>query len=285
MTIQSVRHYLASVRQRPTEPTPERVEEFLAVAKAQAVERGDEDSAKSIWCLEQALTIQNLYLKAFSEMKAGKFYEAWCDLEEAEIALGSLEKHNTACWPEFRLGFIQAHIERWQSIFPYKMFLSPAFVELEKTCSICGNVVTPRKACGHITGEIYNGKQCLRVVTRMKVLEVSFVEKPVQKYSVVFLNDPETGKPRDHYNYALVKYAIGALRSPFDGWDVEHTKRLQPHSRFSHLGRNDPCPCGSKKKYKKCCGPKEGVFYPHVEFSFEVPPPAYIPTEGFIYAN
>ena len=22
----------------------------------------------------------------------------------------------------------------------------------------------------------------------------------------------------------------------------------------SHVGRNDPCPCGSKLKYKKCCG-------------------------------
>jgi uncharacterized protein YecA (UPF0149 family) len=21
-----------------------------------------------------------------------------------------------------------------------------------------------------------------------------------------------------------------------------------------HVGRNDPCPCGSGKKYKKCCG-------------------------------
>ena len=21
-----------------------------------------------------------------------------------------------------------------------------------------------------------------------------------------------------------------------------------------HIGRNDPCPCGSGKKYKKCCG-------------------------------
>ena len=22
----------------------------------------------------------------------------------------------------------------------------------------------------------------------------------------------------------------------------------------AHVGRNDPCPCGSGKKYKKCCG-------------------------------
>ncbi|MBR5909010.1 MAG: SEC-C domain-containing protein [Schwartzia sp.] len=24
--------------------------------------------------------------------------------------------------------------------------------------------------------------------------------------------------------------------------------------RSEHIGRNDPCPCGSGKKYKNCCG-------------------------------
>jgi len=282
VTVESVREYLSSVKRRPAEPTPGDVREFLAAAKAEAVELGDQNRAKTIWCLETALRIQNLYLQAFSELKDSKFYEAWCDMERAEIALGSLERHDTACWPEFRLGFIKAHIERWQSIFPYRMFLSPGFIGLEKTCSICGTIVTPRKACGHVTGEIYNGVQCFRVVTRMKMLEVSFVEKPLQKYSVVFLRDPETGKSRDHYNYGVVQFAINALRGPFDGWDVEHTRRIQPHSRFSHLGPNDSCPCGSKKKYKKCCGPKEGVLCPHEEFHFEVAPPVGAPTEGFL---
>jgi SEC-C motif-containing protein len=26
------------------------------------------------------------------------------------------------------------------------------------------------------------------------------------------------------------------------------------HPRFHSVGRNDPCPCGSDKKFKKCCG-------------------------------
>ncbi|WP_413466092.1 SEC-C metal-binding domain-containing protein [Niallia circulans] len=25
------------------------------------------------------------------------------------------------------------------------------------------------------------------------------------------------------------------------------------------VGRNDPCPCGSGEKYKKCCGKKLGM--------------------------
>ena len=181
MTINSVRQYLSSVRQRPIIPTPQDVRDYLALSKAEAVKLNDQDGAKAIWCLETALQIQDIYLQAFSKLKDSKFYEAWCDMERAEIDLSFIERHDTVCWPEFHLGFIKAHIERWQSIFPYKMFISPRFIELEKTCSICGNVVTPRKPCGHITGEIYNGTQCFRTVTRMKMLEVSFVEKPRQK--------------------------------------------------------------------------------------------------------
>jgi len=30
--------------------------------------------------------------------------------------------------------------------------------------------------------------------------------------------------------------------------------RHEPHGSRGKLGRNDPCPCGSGKKYKRCCG-------------------------------
>ena len=33
---------------------------------------------------------------------------------------------------------------------------------------------------------------------------------------------------------------------------AKNADQSQPVSK--HIGRNDPCPCGSGKKYKKCCG-------------------------------
>ena len=30
--------------------------------------------------------------------------------------------------------------------------------------------------------------------------------------------------------------------------------RSEPRHNVSKVGRTDPCPCGSGKKYKKCCG-------------------------------
>jgi uncharacterized protein len=30
--------------------------------------------------------------------------------------------------------------------------------------------------------------------------------------------------------------------------------RTEPRRNAPKVGRNDPCPCGSGKKYKRCCG-------------------------------
>ena len=38
------------------------------------------------------------------------------------------------------------------------------------------------------------------------------------------------------------------------GHKVENTKTIV---KDQAVGRNDPCSCGSGKKYKKCCGKKE----------------------------
>ena len=39
--------------------------------------------------------------------------------------------------------------------------------------------------------------------------------------------------------------------------------------RKSHTGRNEPCPCGSGKKYKHCCGQK-GPVYGYAKLQYKV---------------
>ena len=45
---------------------------------------------------------------------------------------------------------------------------------------------------------------------------------------------------------------IHGMKPVFESEEPEDTPDKQPAS--SKTGRNDPCPCGSGKKYKKCCG-------------------------------
>ena len=35
---------------------------------------------------------------------------------------------------------------------------------------------------------------------------------------------------------------------------IKKTEKVPPIHADQPPGRNDPCPCGSGKKYKKCCG-------------------------------
>ena len=36
--------------------------------------------------------------------------------------------------------------------------------------------------------------------------------------------------------------------------DGKEKVKAQPYVKDEHIGRNDPCPCGSGKKYKNCHG-------------------------------
>jgi len=38
---------------------------------------------------------------------------------------------------------------------------------------------------------------------------------------------------------------------------IKESKKVEQLAAKSKPGRNDPCPCGSGKKYKKCCGAKK----------------------------
>jgi preprotein translocase subunit SecA len=45
---------------------------------------------------------------------------------------------------------------------------------------------------------------------------------------------------------------ITATSGADDGSD-----KKRPVKKGEKIGRNDPCPCGSGKKYKKCCGKED----------------------------
>jgi preprotein translocase subunit SecA len=44
------------------------------------------------------------------------------------------------------------------------------------------------------------------------------------------------------------------LQEGFEGSVQKQAKKVNITKKASSVGRNDLCPCGSGKKYKKCCG-------------------------------
>jgi uncharacterized protein YecA (UPF0149 family) len=59
------------------------------------------------------------------------------------------------------------------------------------------------------------------------------------------LNDHEMGMGVTAYEVALLVCISASPKPP-----VRQAQKVQK----ARPGRNDPCPCGSGKKYKKCCG-------------------------------
>ena len=58
------------------------------------------------------------------------------------------------------------------------------------------------------------------------------------------------GIPQEHHEFAEFRKKDGKWYF----WDASFVKPETVRREAPKVGRNDPCPCGSGKKYKKCCG-------------------------------
>lgn len=84
----------------------------------------------------------------------------------------------------------------------------------------------------------------LKSLTRVQIRFVSEEEEAAQKAEG---ESPATGFRHRDENQAALSYSGGGQDSA--GSAPAPAARTTPR-----IGRNDPCPCGSGKKYKKCCG-------------------------------
>ena len=66
----------------------------------------------------------------------------------------------------------------------------------------------------------------------------------------IFLEHP--ARPADTLTYHELQGFLFAVVSAPEL--VRPSEWLPLPNRVSKAGRNDPCPCGSGKKFKKCCG-------------------------------
>jgi preprotein translocase subunit SecA len=75
---------------------------------------------------------------------------------------------------------------------------------------------------------------------------------PVLLQEVTFVLQDKHYVDRLKRHYHMFKEAVS--REGFESEDDElEAKAFAPRPK---IGRNDPCPCGSGKKYKNCCGTK-----------------------------
>lgn len=96
--------------------------------------------------------------------------------------------------------------------------------------------------------------------TAERILKISAMEE--QQFSSVFNPQDETLEHRDYSALGVSSAGQDEVYSPAQSksaqagmFTAETPGKAAPvHREEPKVGRNDPCPCGSGKKFKKCCG-------------------------------
>lgn len=228
--------------------------EELKQLKKKAVSESNEALANKIWCYEQIYKIQKMYVDVFEKLKNNQFFDAWRELERIDIELSFLRDNYDYSNDRFHLEFIERIVREYQKLFPYQFFMSRESIVKKEKCSICGKINTIRNRCDHKVGKLYMGEMCSRIVEEFEFLGMSIVQNPFDKYTVLFPKDME-------YNYFMLESLIPSLDTPYDRWYVDVLREKNPI--YKDIGRNDKCPCGSGKKYKKCCLDTEQEYTNH----------------------
>ena len=274
----TARSSLRDYKDRTDRVLPSDYWQGLSDLKNEAVADNDQLTAKAVWCLETAGRVQDHFVSAYLHIRADQFKQAWDRLERCGNEIGFLGRHFTEKNEEYGIEHARAHTRQLQELYPFKWGISPAFLMKEIRCSICNTKLSLRAGCDHKLGEIYDGDVCGGRITDLDILHVALVRNPAQKFSVIF------PKGNDDPLFFPIKYVRDALNSPWHGWTYHKEDRRQYHPVFKDVGRNDPCPCGSTLKYKRCCLNRETIpEFPHFQFSFEKKPP--IELERFVFHN
>ena len=271
--LRDLKGWLQDYKLRPSIVPSLEIWERLSQLKLEAVADNDQVTAKALWCMETITRIQDHFVSAFLHLRKGECKEAWDLYERCEIEISCLDRHFTEAAADFGVEHIRTYTRQFQDLYPFSVGWSPALIKQEIRCSICQTTITLRRGCEHKKGEIYDGEMCAWVITKAKILHVSPVDNPARKDAVILPNG------NDDDRLSMVKNIASSLKSPWSGWKYHKEERRLFHPAFNGIGRNDPCPCGSTVKYKRCCLNKETVF-PHFEFYLDEPPPVEMPRFG-----
>lgn len=99
----------------------------------------------------------------------------------------------------------------------------------------------------------------------MEFKSIAIVRNPMDKHCVL---EPKG----EELDYGMLEELTKHITSPYEKIKVDSRMILKPE--YQNIGRNQMCPCGSGKKYKKCClnTDKEKMEHKTIIFNYHVKP-------------
>lgn len=234
----------------------------ILLLKNKAIANNDEKSANQLYLLQSIFYIQQNYVQMYNLLKNNRdedYEKSWIIREKIDIQM-QIHRNSHYYNDNFAMiKFIDKVIKKYKHLYPYKLFSSREMIIKKERCSICGKVRSIRNSCGHIPGKIYMGQLCQSIVEDVELKGFAIVQNPEDDYTFLKIEGTK-------FNYEVLKLLMNGLNSPFDRWDLKITSEI--NEEYKKVGRNELCPCGSGKKYKKCCLNTDKASVQHYEIIF-----------------
>lgn len=235
--------------------TVDEMREVIVVAKR--TERAPEELLNDFYVLDKYTNFLSAYADLWNSILNQKFSSSWDSLQDALDLLRLVKRFS-----QIDIEFFETQLIELEKIYPYNVFFSIGATVERFDCSICG-VDIDTEECPHMRGHLYGGVMVHAIVQKIVEMDhVSIVLHPEDKRCVVRYDD--TGEQFKLVRYLSELITSGKLQILNFGL-LKFSKRRQPNPEYRKIGRNEPCFCGSGKKFKNCCVSMEYVEGDHVD--------------------
>ncbi|HVZ42528.1 MAG TPA: SEC-C metal-binding domain-containing protein [Ramlibacter sp.] len=223
-------------------------------AAAQCVTDAERDD---LFVLRVVADFVDSYRTLWSQILAGQYESSWRTLQDCLDDLRLVRRFS-----DLSIAPFEDQLLELETAYLYTVFFSMGATVERYECSICRQDIDSSE-CSHRAGHLYGGILAQGIAREITDIDhISMVTIPKDKRCVVSYAD-------DSSAFQVVR-AIGSLVSSGrmrirDFATLRWSKQLQKNPNFRRVGRNDPCFCGSTKKFKRCCVDKREIELDHVD--------------------
>lgn len=195
----------------------------------------------------------------FELLLSGKYKSSWDVLQNCLDNIVFIGRYVEPS-KRFDIPDILGLLLSYERLYPYHVFASSEMLITKSHCSICGNALLSLD-CSHLVGNLYWGEVACEVVDDMKFEAVALVSHPLDKRCVMELSEDKRSEVE---KFAFLHEFVQQSPNLLLVFDIEEQKSIRQRDDIVVVGRNDPCSCGSGKKFKKCCYPN--LNYEHIHY-------------------
>ncbi len=225
-----------------------------------AIQRNDEKLANAQFIFKNYFKLFCNLLRYFDMLEKRQYKDSWGKLQDCLDAIKYIG-HFTEIDDRLELNNLYDLLVQYEELYPYKIFASSEYVISKSHCSICGKSMQSLD-CPHIKGELYWGEPAIECIDQIDYFQaVCIVSHPEDKRCVMELsNDTRSEKEK----FLMLDQYLELKQPYLQKVTIKEIKEQRIREDIEIVGRKQPCPCGSGKRFKHCCG--KNMYYEHTRY-------------------